>query len=535
MRLPVLSILLFLGMISQAQPKLMVGIVVDQMRYEYLMRYKNDFGSSGFNKFLSEGFVYQNAHYNYTPTKTGPGHASVYSGTTPARHGIVGNDWYIRSLDRTMNCVEDTTVAAVGGHESKGKVSPRNHRTTTVTDELRLFYNLRSKVVGVSIKDRGACLPAGHNPTGAYWYDTKTGSMMTSTYYLNELPNWVKSFNKVEKWKDYLARTWDYFKDEETYTESMADQNEFEAEAWRGFGTTFPYDLKKGDGNPGLLKYSPFSNSFIREFAQKAIEAEGLGSDDISDFLTISFSAPDDLGHRFGPRSKEIQDVYLRLDQEIANLLSFLDSEVGAGNYTVFLTADHGAADVPSYLVNHKFPGGYNNIRYMQNQLNSQLGAIYGDGEWVSRIINDQVYLNHQLIKEKRYELREFQTKAAEILLIQEAVEETFPAHLVANRQFTDPFAKRLQNGFHRKRSGDVFYILASGRLNDTYGRKGTDHRTGYTYDTHIPILFYGLGIPTGTSVRPVKITDIAPTVSNLLKITLPSAATGQPLTELFE
>ncbi|MFK7951353.1 MAG: alkaline phosphatase PafA [Ekhidna sp.] len=520
---------------SQEKPKLVVGIVVDQMRYEYLQRYSEKFGDDGFNRLVNDGFLYKNAHYNYIPTKTGPGHASIFTGTTPARHGIVGNDWYVNAISGDINCVGDSTVVGVGGVESSGKVSPRNMLTTTITDELRLFYNFQSKVVGVSLKDRGASLPAGHNPTGAYWYDLKSGNMMTSTYYMKSLPKWVQEYNKKERSKGLLNQQWDYFKDPKLYTESIADKNEYEQDLWKGLGSTFPHDLTLVKNDPGLLKYTPFTNTMIAEFAMESLKSEKLGEDNITDFLTVSFSATDDIGHKFGPRSREVQDTYLRLDAEIATMLNFFDSEVGKDNYVVFLTADHGANDVSAYLVKNKMPGGYHNRGNIKNILNEGLSKIYGENKWVLRIVNEQAYLNQSLIKEKKINLGEIRKKAAMILQNEDYISEAFTADKVAERSFTDPILLMLQNGYNNERSGDVLYLLSSGQLNNSYGREGTDHRTVYTYDTNVPIIFYGGEIPVGNSVRRVNITDIAPSLSIIMGIGLPSSATGNPLIELFD
>lgn len=518
---------------SQGKPKLVVGIVVDQMRQDYLLRYMDDYGNDGFKRLLNEGYVFRNAHYNYFPTKTGPGHASIYTGTTPAKHGVIGNDWYDREIGRNINCVEDTLHQAVGA-KSNGEVSPVNVKTTTITDELRLFYNFRSKVVSVSLKDRGASIPGGHNPTGAYWYCLEDGNMMTSTYYMDKLPEWAEKFNRKNRSKALLSEDWELLRPFETYNESIEDENNFEQEISKGLGTTFPYNLSKYKDKPALLKYTPYTNTLIKEFAFEAVKAESLGMDDIPDFLAISFSATDDLGHRYGPRSLEIQDTYLRLDLEIAELLAFLDEQIGKNEYTVFLTSDHGATDVPSYLIKNKMPGGYHNYAFFRDLLKEKLNAVYGEGNWVKMIINEQIYLNRELIKEKGISFTEMQEKVKEILLSEDYVEEAFLSDVVGLRMFTDPTLIKLQNGFDAKRSGDVLFLLSSSDLNDSYGRQGTDHRTGYTYDTHVPIIFYGKGINKGVSFRQISITDIAPTLSMFLDISLPSGSNGQVLEDVF-
>lgn len=519
---------------SQEKPKLVVGIVVDQMRQDYLNRFYDDFGEGGFKRLLSDGYSFLNAKYNYTPTKTGPGHASIFTGTTPSKHGIVGNDWFDRTLKRNVNCVEDTLWQVVGG-VSNGKVSPTTVTATTVTDELRLYSNFKSKVIGVSLKDRGASIPAGHNPTGAYWYDLQSGNMITSTYYMDELPTWVKEFNDEKQAEKLLDQKWETMLPISEYNESISDQNEFESELERGMGTTFPYNLAKPKNNYPLLKYTPFTNTLLTSFSMQAVKHESLGRDNITDFLTLSYSATDDIGHRFGPRSVEVQDTYIRLDRELARLLTFLDEQVGENEYIVFLTADHGATDVPSYMKINKMPSGYHNNSYIKSILNDAIISRFGEGDWVDNIINEQVYLNHDVIKSKET-LVEIQELIIEALLKEDYVVEAFTANKVSERSFTDPYLVLLQNGFFRDRCGDVLYILSSSHLSEGgYGRTGTDHRTGYSYDRHIPLIFYGKGIKSGKTVRPVFITDIAPTVSMLLEISLPSATIGEPLIELFE
>ncbi|MEQ9009446.1 MAG: alkaline phosphatase family protein, partial [Ekhidna sp.] len=271
--LSILLIILLSSAFAQEKPRLVVGIVVDQMRYDYISRFYNDFEEGGFRRLIDDGFLFKNAHYNYIPTKTGPGHASIFTGTTPARHGIIGNDWYIPAIGRRFNCVEDTTTNVVGG-VSNGEVSPRNVRSTTITDELNLYYNFNSKVVGVSLKDRGAVIPSGHNPTGAYWYDLQSGNMITSTYYSEKLPEWVADYNKEKRPSFFLSQQWDLLKNESVYNESIEDDNPYEQELRDGSGITFPYNLAKYKDDLSLLKYTPFTNTLIKEVSMRAVKAE---------------------------------------------------------------------------------------------------------------------------------------------------------------------------------------------------------------------------------------------------------------------
>src|SRR5690606_25096172 len=315
------------------RPKLVVGIVVDQMRQEYFYKFEDRYVEGGLKRLKYEGFMMKNGHYNYIPTYTGPGHASVYTGATPATHGIIGNDWYVRELNGTIYCAGDSTVTAVGGSAGNGKISPRNMLTTTITDELRFASNKRSKVVGVAIKDRGAALPAGHLGD-AYWFDGATGEFMTSTYYTEELPQWVKDFNNRELPKKYLSQTWETLFAIETYRQSIADDNPFEG-PFKGRETpTFPYDLPalmKDNGGLGMVASTPFGNTLTLDMAYAALEGEQLGKRGETDFLAVSFSTPDYIGHRFGPQSIEVEDNYLRLDRELAQFFDHLDRELGKG------------------------------------------------------------------------------------------------------------------------------------------------------------------------------------------------------------
>ncbi|HCX75705.1 MAG TPA: alkaline phosphatase, partial [Algoriphagus sp.] len=345
------SMLFSLALFAQQQaekPKIVVGIIVDQMRQEYFYKFADRYSDGGFKRLASEGYMMKNGHYNYIPTYTGPGHASVYTGTTPATHGIIGNNWYVRRQNKMIYCAEDSTVSNVGGTVMSGQISPRNLLTTTITDELRFATNKRSKVVGIAIKDRGASLPAGHLGD-AHWFDSDNGEFMTSTYYKSELPTWVSNFNALKRPDSLLNQTWQPLYSADSYINSIDDNNEFEAPFIGKETPTFPYnlpELRENNGNYGLIAATPFGNTLTLEFAYAAIEGEKLGMGKETDFLAVSFSSPDYIGHRFGPTSKELEDNYLRLDLEIEQFLNYLDKTYGKGNYLVFLSADHGVADI---------------------------------------------------------------------------------------------------------------------------------------------------------------------------------------------
>lgn len=522
---------------TQERPKLIVGIIVDQMRQEYLYRFKDRFVEGGFKQFSDQGFVMTNAHYNYIPTYTGPGHASVYTGTTPATHGIIANDWYNRQLGRLINCVGDSTVTNVGGTAENGNISPRNMLTTTITDELRFSTGKRSKVVGVAIKDRGAILPAGH--TGdAYWYDDVNGDFMTSTYYYDSLtlPKWVSDFNSKKIPDTYLTQTWNPLYPIESYKNSLPDDNSYEGVFIGKTTPTFPYNLdslKAANGGYGMITSTPFGNSLTLDFAYAAIEGEKLGQRGETDFLAVSFSSPDYIGHRFGPSSIEIEDNYLRLDQELAKFFEYLDQKIGKGQYLVFLTADHAVAEVPGYMVSEEVPAGNFNSGMVLGQLKGFALAMYGEGDWVLNFSNEQIFLNKDLAREKKLDFDKMQKDFAEFVLRFKGVKEAYTASDLRTQDFTKNRPQLLQMGYNHKASGDVLLILEPGWL--AGGQRGTTHGSGYSYDTHVPISFYGWGIKQGQSSAYTTVTDIAPTLSVLLQIKFPNGTTGNPIKEIVD
>jgi predicted AlkP superfamily pyrophosphatase or phosphodiesterase len=526
-----------LGQSPTEKPKLVVGIIVDQMRQEYLYRFSDRFVAGGFKRFTEQGFMMTNGHYNYIPTYTGPGHASVYSGTTPATHGIIANEWYNRSLGKFIYCAEDSTVRNVAGSAENGKISPRNLLTTTITDELRFATAKRSKVVGIAIKDRGASLPAGHLGD-AYWYDDVTGDFMTSTYYYDSLtlPKWVLAFNAKKIPAKYLKETWNPLFPINTYKNSLPDDNAFEGVFVGKTGPTFPYkldSLQENNGGFGLISSTPFGNSLTFDFAYAAIEGEKMGQRGETDFLAVSFSSPDYIGHRFGPSSIEIEDNYLRLDQELAKFFEYLDSKLGKGQYLVFLTADHAVAEVPSYMVSERVPAGNFNSGMILGQLKGFAQAMYGEGNWVLSYSNEQIFLNKDLAREKKLDFEQMQRDFADFVLRFKGVKEAYTAADLRTKEYVHNRPHLLQMGYNHKASGDVLLILEPAWL--TGGLKGTTHGSGYSYDTHVPISFYGWGIKAGQSANPTTITDIAPTLAILLKIKFPNGTTGKPIQEILD
>ncbi|KOY53138.1 alkaline phosphatase PafA [Polaribacter dokdonensis] len=532
------------------KPKLVIGIVVDQMRAEQLYRYETKYSEDGFKRILRDGFNYKNTQYNYTPTVTAAGHSSIYTGTTPAIHGVIGNSWYNRYNEKHTSSVKDTTVVLIGSkNQNNIGASPKQLLTTTISDQLRMSTNFRSKVISVSLKDRGAVLPGGHLANAAYWYDIETspGYFVSSSYYMNELPKWVSKFNKLEKSSKYLDTVWNTLYPIESYTESYGDNNKYEVVLGDN-NPTFPYDFnklrekyRKRNIEYLMLGFSPAGNTLLTEFAMDAVKNEKLGSDEETDMLTISYSVTDKAGHIFGPNSVEIEDIYLRLDLEISKLLKFLDKEIGKGEYTLFLTSDHGAVPIASYLNDIKVPTGVARIARYKNQLSKYLSTKYGEGSWIQNFEDDQLYLNRTAILEKGLQLESMQQDAVNFLVNLKGISGALASHHLQTSQYNSGLKKLVQNGYHQKRSGDVLLTFDAGLVQDDDSEievssvKGTIHGSGYSYDTHVPLLWFGNGITHGESVRKVSPIDISSTLTMILNLQLPSGNSGYPLKELFK
>ena len=534
MRTLFLAFTLLIALSAYAQkPKLVVGIIVDQMRQEYLLRFEDRYGDGGFKRLMYQGFMYRNAHFNYVPTYTAPGHTSVYTGSTPAVHGIISNAWYDHVNKKQVYCAGDEQENTVGSTSNKGKMSPRNMLVTTITDELRFSNQMRSKVIGLSIKDRGAIFPAGHTGN-AYWYDSETGDFVTSTYYHDELPKWVNKFNKKRHADKYLGQTWNTLYDINTYRQSGPDNTPYEVKM-AGKDPVFPYDLSTvKEKKYAYLPSTPFGNDILTDLALAALENEQLGQGDHTDFLAVSYSSPDYIGHQFGPNSIEVEDTYLRLDQNIKSLLDELDKTVGQGNYLVFLTADHAVVDVPQFLLDNKVQSGYFTVN-VQKEVENFLVRKYGEGPWVENASNQQVFLNRKLVKDKEMSLAQVRGEVAAFLMDIGGVAECYTAEAMQHMDYNAAGVKGMMvRGYNQSRSGDVLYALAPGWL-PSGNKAGTSHGSAYTYDTHVPMLWYGQGIERGSSVKYHPITDIAPTLSMILGVKLPNGVTGQPLEELFD
>ena len=523
------------------QPRLVVGIVVDQMRMEYLYRYSAKLGAGGFKRVIGEGFTLSNAHYNYVPTYTGPGHASIYTGATPAIHGIIGNEYYDKSTRQTVNCVEDSLYLPVGNASSNGKVSPSRLMSTTITDELKISTQFRAKVVSLSFKDRGAVLPGGHHPDGAYWYDGKSGQFVTSTYYMMQLPAWVQAFNDRKLPDQFLLQTWKPLLPVDQYVESGPDESPYERRLAGKNTSTFPYnlpELRAKNGNYDLLSLTPFANDVLTEFALAALREEQMGTDATPDFLCISYSTPDIIGHAAGPQSVEVEDTYLRLDRNIQQILTTLDKAVGVGKYTVFITADHGVAEVPQYMKDKSMPAGLLSTEKLRSDLVDFLKPYFPGRKLIANVSNEQVFFDQEAfssdVKAAGVDMLIASQLTGNFLMTQEGIYNYYSESTLRQGSFTEGGIRGMViRGFHPKRSGDLAYVLQPGWFSGSWPQ-GTTHQSPWTYDTHIPIIFFGAGIRHGSSANYRTITDIAPTLALLLKTKFPSGMTGQPVTEAF-
>lgn len=527
----VFSFLFFVRLQAQ-KPKLVVGIVVDQMRYDYLEKFRSGFGKGGFNRLLNRGLNFSQCRINYFPSYTAPGHASIYTGTTPAVHGIVANEWFERWTLDTMYCVSDVHVTGVGSSGNAGKMSPANLYATTMTDQLKLSNGFQSKVYSICIKDRGSILPGGHYPDGCFWFDSKAGKWITSSYYAQSLPDWVQQFNDRNYPDRLLRQTWKMLLPSSYYNMCTADDAPYEAPlTGKEIKPVFPHILPEiRDGKDfGLLLKTPFGNTLTRMLAQEALMNEGLGQDTITDFLAISFSSTDYVGHHFGIDAMEVADTYYRLDRELDSLFQALDQRVGKDNYMVFLTADHGCAHNPDFLKDHHMPGGFFDEKSLMDSLNNHLARHLKTPNLILYAENQQIYLNDSVIQLKFMNKKAIADLVASMLMPFEGIEGAVTSdQLGAPKGMFDEYYRR---GYRPERCGDVYFKLKPGWM--SMPRKtGTTHGSPYDYDTHIPFLLMGKGLGNGTISTPVSITDIAPTICNFLNIQYPDGTTGKSVLE---
>ena len=515
------------------RPKLVVGLVMDQMRWDYLYRYYNRYSETGgFKRMLNEGFTCENTYIPYAPTVTACGHSSIYTGSVPAINGITGNYWWDNEQMRSVYCTEDKTVNTVGSNSSQGKMSPRNMLVTTICDELRLATNFKSKVIGVAIKDRGGILTAGHSANAAYWYDNSVGNWITSTYYMNELPKWAADFNNQKIVDQYYEKGWSLLYPENSYLQSTGDEKAYES---KPFGATFPYTMKNFTGKDyGKIASTPMGNSITIEFAKAALTGEQLGADNITDFLAVSFSSPDYIGHTFGPNSIEAEDGFLRLDKELGEFLDFLDTKVGKGQYTVFRSADHVAANVTEFMQENNLPGGRVFMSTVTGNLNKLLNEKYRINNIIVSDENYQIHLNHPALDSAGLNKSDIIDRIINSLLTVPGIDRAFALNDLNKIPLPSTIKNMLSNGYYPRRNGDIQFILKPNYI-DAWNNTGTTHGLWNPYDSHIPLIWYGWGIRQGKTNRDTYMTDIAPTIGALLHVQMPNGNVGQVITEVLK
>jgi len=523
--------------IPPQKPKLIVGITVSGMQYDYLSVYWDKFSDKGFRKMATTGANCKNARYNYLITDPSAGYASIATGTRPSEHGIVSDYWYHRLTNEIVNSIEDKEQTTVGGSYGSGTYSPRALHSRTLADGMRVTSRFQSRSIGISMDPRAAVLLAGHTATGAYWMDPVSASWITSSYYMDSLPGWVKEFN-AKNYRDlYLQRNWETLHPISDYGESMLDNNPYET-GLRG-QITFPYDLARisSDGKGGrdysLLMTTPWGNTYTKDMAIAAIVNEELGKHDATDIIHIGFNATEYLANHYSTWSVETQDTYLRLDEDIAHLLEFLDDQLGMENVLVYLTAENALAVDPNYLAASRIPSGFFNYRTSISLLRSYLNAIYGRGEWVTFYYAQQIYLNHQLIEDSNLSLEDVQDRVARFMVQMNGVSNALQAYVLQQNYFTDGMLNRIQNSYYQKRSGDVILYLTPGWVE--HSTIGGDKYEEFRYAPHVPLIFYGWKINRVTIPYRVSPTDIAPSIASFLEISMPDNATGEVIRELVK
>jgi hypothetical protein len=508
MRKALIFLLLGAGLLAAARkPKLVVTIVIDQFRYDYLTRYRNEY-HAGFDTLLTKGAVFTNAQYEHFPTVTAVGHSTFLSGATPAVSGIVNNEWYDREEGRKVTSVSDRQTSLLGGDPAAAGSSPRRLLVDTLGDELKMAGQGKPegapRVIGISLKDRAAILPAGHMADAAYWFDTKSGRFVSSNYYFTDLPDWVKDFNSGKPADQYAGANW--------------------------LNRVMTTDLKKLYSD---LEASPFGNELVEALAERALTAEQLGQRGVTDLMAVSFSANDFVGHDTGPDSAEVHEMCLRTDRLLARFLQAVDGAVGEDNALMVLTADHGVAPMPEVNTARRMPGGRMEPGITSKVVQAALVKKYGEGQWLLSDSESMLYFDQELIARK-------ELNRAEVALTAAAAARTIPhvfrvytrEQLIAGAVLRDRVSERVMNGYNERRGADLEVLL------DPYWvpvKTGAAHATPFSYDAHVPLIFLGAGIKAGRYDGPVAINDVAPTLATMLDVETPAGSVGRVLSEMFQ
>jgi len=518
-------VLVFAQTKTVPRPKVVIGIVVDQMRWDYIYKFYEQYGENGFKKLLKNGFVCQNTMVNYLPSHTAPGHSSIYTGSVPSITGITGNAFIDNKDGLLHDASEDKSVNLIGGSK-KGSSSPVNMLTTTMTDELRMATNFKSRVFSIALKDRGSVFPGGHLANASYWYKSKIG-FTTSTYYMEKLPDWLVKFNDKHLNDSLLKYGWNL--SGKDYSLSLSDDNEYEECFPKEKAPIFPHATGDRDMGQGF-EMTPQANTYTISMARACIENEKIGMTGNTDFLAISFSSPDILGHQFGPNSVEMQDMFINLDRDIAGFISYLDKTYGVGNYLLFLTADHGGSHNEEYLKDIKVPAGVFSKKTVL-ELNDYLKSKFGKDSIVIGFTNYyQFFLNNPLLDSNTLTIPRSLVRKAIIDWLNNKQEVLYAIDLydISNANLPTRIKDMVMNGYNRRRGGDVQVILNTGWYEYAGKTKGNTHGTWSPVDTHIPLIFYGWNIKPGETYVEHYTTDIAPTISSLLHIQMPNGCIGK-------
>ncbi len=525
------------AIIPSEKPKLIVGIVISQFRYDYIPRFWDKFSDDGFKKLINRGSYCENTSYNYLFSDLGIGCASIATGTNPSQHGIIASSWYNNLRDEIVSYTYDEKVNTVGGAFEDGQFSPHHLMTTTFADEIKLASNFKSKVIGISLDPAPAIFSVGHTADCAYWFDKQNGTWISSSFYLDSLPNWVNKFNEKKFSDIYLEQEWTTLLPISEYTASLLDNNDYEKGM---FGhKVFPYVLKdlskkfKKQNKYDILRYTPFGNNLTKDFAISAIVNEELGQDEYTDVLTVTFTVSERIGNLYGPLSVEVEDLMLRLDKEIAHLLEYIDKNLGKENVLIYVTGEHGVVHLPEYLEDNKIPSGYFNGASAISLLKSYMNNIYGKGDWIKQYHGQQIYLNRTLIEDAKLNLATVQNDVANLMLQFSGVTNTMTSTTLQSTNFTEGMFATMQNGYNQKRSGDILINFKAGWAENLNSNNGLG--SAYGHDRRVPLIWYGWKIGRNSIHRMVDITDIAPTISTLLEITYPNSASGKPILEIIE
>ncbi len=514
------------------RPKLVVQIVVSQMRYDYLQRFYDNFSQSGFRTFISEGTCYHNAAYNYMATNTVAGLSTLATGTEPAQHGVIGPAWIDFTTSNRVELIEDRTVKGLACEEGQSCYSPIHLTAATLGDRLK-ESDSKSKVISIALTPESA-ITAGGPSADTYWCYSDQGTWTSSTYYFSDLPEWVGRYNGEKFYTNFVDRAWEPSKPFDSYHNTdrsiidFVSDRKFQVKSF--FRNIFSSDKSMDRFDINTMQYTPSGNSMVTHFARAAVINESLGQNEHTDLLVVCYDTPRFIGEHFGPRSIELEDMYYKLDAEIGEMIEFIFSQVGRQDALIVLTSDHGTSD--TFREPNRMPMGQFNAEQFKMIMNGFLSAQYEPGNWVIDYIDRQLYLNREMIYKYGFNLSEVQARAASFALQFRGVSAAMTSTAMQSGYFAGGYAEKMQDSFYPKRSGDVVINLMPGWIEL---RENILSQSGslYEYDTHVPLMFLGYGLGANRVERPVEMTAVAPTLARILQIPVPNASTGVTLPEV--